>query len=103
MINVDSIHTPDSVIANKAFDVIFFGIAGLNTCQHFKTFNTVYNNNEIHIEAWGTDESNGGACGEAIEYLTGQKLTLTLFPAGIYKIMVTEPNATTLVKQIIVR
>ena len=103
LIDVDSIHAPDSVIANKAFDIVFFGVAGLNTCQHFKTFNIGYNQNDVHIEAWGTDDSNGRACGEAINYLNGYKVTLNLFPQGVYRILIREPNATTLVKQILVK
>lgn len=103
LIDVDSIHAPDSVIANTEFDVAFFGIAGLNSCQHFKTFNIGYNKNDIIIEAWGTDERNEHPCGEAIEYLNGHKVTLKLFPQGFYRLLISEPNATTLVKQILVK
>ncbi len=103
LIRVDSIHAPDSVISEKSFDVFFFGIVGLNTCQHFKTFNIGYYNNDVNIEAWGTDLSNGGTCGDAIVYLNGQKLTLNLYPSGNYKILISEPNGAKLVKQIIVK
>ena len=103
LIKVDSIHSPDSVISNNPFDVVFFGIVGFNTCQQFKTFNTVYNNNDVNIEAWGTDNSNGALCGEGIVYLDGHKVTLSFFQKGSYRIEVNEPNDIALVKQIIVK
>jgi hypothetical protein len=103
LVQVDSIHVQDTVISDKALNVVFFGIVGLNTCQRFKTFNINYNNNDVQIEAWGTDNSNGGVCGEGIVYLNGQQVTLNLYPAGTYRILITEPNGTTLVKQIIVK
>ena len=74
LIEVDSINAPDSVISDKPFDVIFFGIVGLNTCQMFKTFNISYNDNDVNIEAWGTDNSNGnGYVGEAF---VGEDITI---------------------------
>jgi hypothetical protein len=103
LLKVDSVHAPDSVISNKPFDVMFFGIVGLNTCQQFKTFNIAYNNNDVNIEAWGSDNRNGIPCGEGIIYLDGRKVTLSLFRHGPYRIVVNEPNELTLVKQIIVK
>jgi len=103
LIRVDSIHAPDSVIQNEGFDVVFFGIIGLNTCQHFKSFNIDYNNKDVHIEAWGTDNSKGEICGEGIVYLNGQKVTIKLYPSGTYRIKITDPNDITLVKQIVVK
>jgi hypothetical protein len=103
LIKVDSIHSPDSTISNKPIDVVLYGIVGLNTCQHFKTFNIAYNKNDVHLEAWGTDIFNGSPCGEGITYLDEQKVTLSLFSPGVYRIVVREPDDLTLVKQIIVR
>lgn len=103
LVKIDSIHAPDSAISNKPFDVVFYGIVGLNTCQQFKTFNIVYNNNDVNIEAWGTDDSNGAPCGEGIVSLNGHKVTLSLFRPGSYRVAVNEPNDLTLVKQIIVK
>jgi hypothetical protein len=102
-IKVDSIHSPDSVLSNKPFEVVFYGIVGLNKCQQFKTFNIVYNNNDVNIEAWGTDNSNGTPCGEGIIYLDGRKVTISLFRQGSYRVVVNEPNDLTLVKQIVVK
>ena len=103
LIGVDSINAPDSVLSDKPFDIVFFGIAGLNTCQKFKTFNISYNYKDVNIEAWGTDDSNGNPCGEGIVYLNGQIVTLSLFPPGQYRIIVNEPGNITLVKKIIVK
>src|ERR1700693_3910005 len=80
LIKVDSIHAPDSILSNNPFEIVFFGIAGLNTCQSFKTFNIKFNNKDVHIESWGTDNSDGNPCGEGIIYLSGQKVTLKFFP-----------------------
>lgn len=102
LIKVDSIHCPDSVTANARFDIEFFGIVGFNGCSSFKTFNQRLDNKNIIIEAWGTFESNG-YCPDVLVTLDGQKLSMTIPLAGIYKIKVTEPDNALLYKYIKVK
>jgi hypothetical protein len=103
LIKVDSIHCPDSVISNASFDIEFFGIIGFNGCYSFKTFNQRLADNDITIEAWGTYDSNAGICPAALVTLDGQKLSMSLFTPGLYRIKISEPDMTIIVKSIVVK
>ena len=103
LIKVDSIHTPDSVVSNTTFDIVFFGTIGFDKCTSFKTFNQTYNNNDVDIEAWGTYNSTPAVCPPALITLDGQKLPMTLPFPGVYRILIQDPGAITLVKQIVAK
>jgi hypothetical protein len=103
LIKVDSIHCPDTVTANTRFDIEFFGIIGFNGCYSFKTFNQKINDEDITIEAWGTYDANAGICPTALVKLDGQKLGMTLAIPGLYRIEITEPDLTVIVKPVLVK
>ena len=104
LIRVDSIHAPDTVVANTSFDVVFFGTIGFDECSSFKTFNRTDINNDIDIEAWGTyNNSTSGGCPPAMVTLNGQKLSLSFPVPGIYRLLIQDPRAVTLVKQIVAK
>ena len=92
LIKVDSIHCPDSVLANTKFDIAFYGTVGFNGCTSFKTFNQKFDDNNITIETWGTYENYNGTCPDVLVTLDGQKLSMTLPFPGTYKIKVKEPD-----------
>jgi hypothetical protein len=102
LIKVDSIHVPITITSNTPFDIEFFGTIGWNGCLSFKTFNQIYKNNDITIEAWGTYDNKAGICPTVMVYLDGRKLNITIPLPGIYKISIKEPDYTSLVRQITV-
>ena len=103
LIRVDSIHAPDTVVSNTAFNVVFFGTIGFDECASFKTFNRTDNGYDIGIEAWGTYNSTPAVCPPALVTLNGQKLSLTFPFPGVYRISILDPGAVTLVKQIVAK
>jgi hypothetical protein len=102
LIKVDSIHCPDSVIANVSFDIEFYGTVGFNDCFRFKTFNPKINDKKTTIQTWGTYD-NTSDCHEALVLLNGQKLSMRIPYVGTYIIEVSEPNTTILKKLILVK
>jgi hypothetical protein len=92
LIKVDSIHCPDTVMANAKFDIVFYGTVGFNGCTSFKTFNQKFDDKNITIETWGTYENFNGTCPDVLVSLDGQKLSMTLPFAGTYKIKIKEPD-----------
>ena len=103
LIKVDSIHAPDTVVANSTFDVVFFGTIGFDECTSFKTFNRTDSNNDIDIEAWGTYNSTSAVCPPAMITLDGQKLSMSIPFPGVYRLLIQDPGAITLVKQIVAK
>ena len=102
MIHVDSIRVPEVVSQAKPFDIEFFGVIGFNGCYSFKTFNRVFRDNEITIEAFGTIDQNSRNCPDALVTLEGKKLSTTITSPGIYQIIIKQPDSYSLVKQIVV-
>jgi hypothetical protein len=103
LIKVDSIHCPDSVVANTRFDIEFFGVIGFNGCFSFKTFNQHIFDYDILIEAWGTYDNSSGICPDALVLLNGQKLGMTFAKPGIYRIEIAEPDNTIIIKNVLVK
>ena len=103
LIKVDSIHCPDTVTENTRFDIEFFGIIGFNGCYSFKTFNQRINDEDITIEAWGTYDNNAGTCPAALVKLDGKKLSMNLAIPGLYRIEISEPDLTVIVKPVLVK
>jgi len=103
LIKVDSIHCPDSVTANTPFDIEFFGVVGFNGCYSFKTFNQHIFDYDIQIEAWGTYDNSSGVCPEVLVLLNGQKLGMTFAKPGLYRIEITEPDNTIIIKNVLVK
>jgi hypothetical protein len=92
LIKVDSIHLPSAMNANIPFEIEFYGTVGFDGCHSFKTFNQLYDNNEITVEAWGTFDSKAGACPTVMVYLNGQKLRMTIPNPGTYKLKIKNPD-----------
>ena len=103
LIKVDSIHAPDTVDSNTAFDIVFFGTIGFDECTSFKSFNQTKDNNDVDIEAWGTYDSTPAVCPPALITLDGQKLSMSLPFPGVYRILIKDPGPITLVKKIVVK
>jgi hypothetical protein len=101
LIKVDSINVPKSVNSETPFDIEFFGTIGFDGCTEFKTFNQIYDNNDITIEAWGT-YNNQTKCPTVMVSLDGQKLNLTIYSRGVYTILIREPDSFSIVRQITV-
>ena len=102
LIKVDSIHVADTIASAVQFDIEFFGTIGYNGCNSFKTFNqTIYDKN-IAIGAWGTYENKNGTCPAMMVSLDGQKLRITIPLAGIYNIIILEPDNSSIVRTIVV-
>jgi hypothetical protein len=100
LIKVDSIHAPDTVVAGSRFDIEFFGTIGFNGCVSFKTFNQIVKKNAIVIEAWGND-NQAETCPTVMVYLDNQKLNMTIPLPGRYRISISEPDNSSIVKLII--
>ena len=102
LIKVDSIHAPDTIDANTAFDIVFFGTIGFDECTSFKSFNQTKNKNDVDIEAWGTYDNTPAVCPPALITLDGQKLSMSLTFPGVYRILTKDPGFT-LVKKIVAK
>ncbi len=103
LVQVDSIHVSDTVTAGEPFDIEFYGTIGFDMCHSFKVFNQSVNGNNISIQTWGTFDNSAEACPEALVLLDGQKLSMTLKIPGIYNLLIVEPAAYSLKKQIVVK
>jgi hypothetical protein len=100
LIKVDSIHVPDTLIANSPFDIEFFGTIGVNGCYSFSDFNIQQDNADLLIEVWGQVDLRQTVCPTVMVYLSGQKITCTFPDPGDYNIKIKQPDNTFLVKQI---
>lgn len=102
IIKVDSIHFPDTVKSNTPFDIEFFGTIGWDGCYSFSRFYQIINNNDIIVEAWGNYDNKDRKCPAVMVYFDGQKLNATIPVGGIHYIKVTQPDNSSLVRQITV-
>jgi hypothetical protein len=103
LVAVDSIHAPDTVNSNIPFEIEFFGTIGWDGCYFFSKFNQVMSGEDLQIEAWAIYDNHDRVCSSTEVSLDGQKMTATIPTPGTYRIKVSQPYYTHLIKQIIVR
>lgn len=103
LIQVDSIHVPETINASVPFYIEFYGVVGFDGCHSFENFNLTYKNSDIYIETWGKFDNKAGACPDVVVMLNGQKLNTTIAFPGTYTLFIVEPYGYDLVKQIVVR
>ena len=94
LIKVDSVQVPENIIANEAFEIVFYGTVGTNGCFRFSEFRTEKQNNDIMLEAWGKYDKNSEICTTVMVYLDGEKLNYLIKEKGNYtfKIKQTDDN-----------
>ena len=102
LIKVDSIKIPDHIKANTPFEIIPYGIVGINLCYSFSHFKAEKLNNLIVVESWGKYYSTSGVCADALADFEGNKLSITLAEAGNYYIRMKRQDGTFLERQLTV-
>lgn len=71
LIQVDSIHVPESIVLGDTIDISFFGLIGLNGCYYFSHFEEFEADNSIEIEARG-GHTPGQFCTDEVIMLDGR-------------------------------
>lgn len=103
LIKIDSVHIPESIVPNEAFDIEFFGYIGHNGCYSFSEFVLEKQNQLVMAEAWGKLDVKSGICSDVIVYLRGEKLNCTLEEAGNYIFKIKQPDGTYFERVILVK
>lgn len=101
-IKVDKISHPDTLNINDTLSIKFWGIVGFDGCHDFKNFEANIQNNEINITVWGTKPNYDTACPAVIVYLEGKEYKTLLQQTGNYKIIINQPDNSTLESSLIV-
>ncbi|MFN8241411.1 MAG: hypothetical protein U0X39_11780 [Bacteroidales bacterium] len=103
LVEVDSIHVGNVLVANTPFDINFYGTIGDNGCYSFSEFKVSQTGSDINIEAWGKLNTGSGACPTVMVPLYGNKIICTINAAGTYMLKVKQPDNSYLQKEIIIR
>lgn len=102
LIRVDSVKAPEIVTSGIPFDIQFFGTIGFDDCTSLLNINQVIIENDINIEALGRFEYKNRTCNSTLVTLNGIKLSIKLSVPGVYRLLIAEPENSTLVKAITV-
>ena len=102
LIKFDSIEYPTRIKANTEFIIEFYGTVGTNGCSGFSHFDVAQIGNEINIEAWKVVHDGPVICPAVMVYLEGESLHYTISTPGEYRIIIRQPDETSLVEIIMV-
>lgn len=100
MIKVDSLKTPEIILANETFEIQFSGLIGNNGCYRFSEFKTEKQGVNIIIEAWGKHNINSQICSDEMVSLHREKLLYRISEKGNYTLKIKQPDGTFLLKEI---
>jgi hypothetical protein len=99
VIQIDSVEAPAIVQPNTAFDVRFWGTVGSNGCYAFHHFETQRTTDRLDVTAMGTHTVGDDiACTMAIVELRGKPLSVSKLEADSLRIVVHQPNGSTIMK-----
>jgi hypothetical protein len=101
-IKVDKLTHPDTVSVNDTLTIVFDGYVGSNGCHRFSHIAVNKELNEIEITVWGTKPNFDAICTTALVYLDGQEYKTLLKQKGIQRIIVNQPDNSTLLDSVFV-
>ena len=98
VIHIDSIAAPEIVPGAAAFQILFYGPLGPNTCYTFKEFLVTRGAAAADITVLG--ESVDGVCPQMPVALDGEPLTIAAPATGLLTVRIHQPNGTVLTRVI---
>lgn len=102
-IQVSGIDLPDTISLADTLVIKFDGEVGTDGCHRFSRFESNINSDEINVTVWGTKPNFATACPAVMVYLNGKEFKSKLPKGGMYKIIIHQPNNSTLTDYVFVK
>lgn len=102
-IEITEIELPDTISLADTLVVKFYGEVGSNGCYRFSRFESNVNSDEIRVTVWGAYPKNAEACPAVMVYLIGKECKIKLTNRGMNKIIIQQPDNTTLIDYVFVK
>ena len=102
-IQVSSISFPDTISLSDTLVIKFSGEVGTDGCHRFSRFESNINSDEIYVTVWGTKPNYATACPAVMVYLNWKEFKCKLTKRGMNKIIIHQPDNSTLTDYVFVK
>lgn len=103
IIRVDEVAYPKSSMVGDSVIFIFEGVVGTDGCYRYKTIEVGLLQNEIQFTLLGEYPNFTSACPDVMVYLNGLEYKTIFDSAGLYKILIKQPDNLMLVDSIVIK
>jgi len=101
LIQVDSIHMPDTIQVGDTLKIVMFGTIGENGCYSLDQIEPFFDDTTLTIKVWGLN-SGDDTCPGGIVYLDGASLSIMNFQQGVFRVLFIQPDDGKLEETIVV-